>query len=240
MPPPKNPQHIQVSNGMAQFYICFIKTFVMIVAPITKLMRKTETFLWIEECQKAQELIRHKYIEASILISPNQQVEFHVHTNASLLDVWAMLSQNVTRKNHQPIVYALKLLNKTEQNYNTTQKKALAMVFSLHKFKHYFLGNKFVFYVNHMALIYLVNKPQVLRIIVKWLLLFFKYDFTIVYKPSITHVVTYALQRLLDNTKPTSVLDQTTYASLSYTRPEWLNDVKEFKQTRQFEGMLSV
>jgi hypothetical protein len=36
------------------------------------------------------------------------------------------------------------------------------MVFALHKNKHYLLGNKFVFYVDHVALIYLVNKPQVL------------------------------------------------------------------------------
>jgi hypothetical protein len=34
------------------------------------------------------------------------------------------------------------------------------MVFALHKFKHYLLGNKFVFYVGHMALVYLVKKPQ--------------------------------------------------------------------------------
>jgi hypothetical protein len=57
------------------------------------------------------------------------------------------------------------------------------MVFLLHKFKHYLLGNKFVFYVDHMALVYLVNKPQVLGIITWWLLLFLKYDFTLVYKP---------------------------------------------------------
>jgi hypothetical protein len=39
---------------------------------------------------------------------------------------------------------------------------ALAMVFALHKFRHYLLGNKFVFYVDHMALVYLVNKLHVL------------------------------------------------------------------------------
>ncbi len=33
------------------------------------------------------------------------------------------------------------------------------MVFDLHKIKHYLLGNKFVFYVDHMALVNLVNKP---------------------------------------------------------------------------------
>jgi len=35
------------------------------------------------------------------------------------------------------------------------------MIFALHKFGHDLLGNKFVFYVDHMALVYLVRKPQV-------------------------------------------------------------------------------
>ncbi len=102
------------------------------------------------------------------------------------------------------------------------------MVFSLHKFKHYLLGNKFVFYVNHMALVYLVNKPQVSRRIPKWLLLFLKYDFIIMYKLNKTHVVAYALSRLLNNIELTSVPNKTTYESLFYTWPEWLNDVKDF------------
>jgi hypothetical protein len=50
-------------------------------------------------------------------------------------------------------VYASKLLNNAEQNYSTTKREALVMAFPLHKFKHYLLGNKFVFYVDHMALV---------------------------------------------------------------------------------------
>jgi hypothetical protein len=86
-------------------------------------------------------------------------VEFHVHIDSSLLDVEVMMSQNVTRKSDQPIVYASELLNKVKKNYNRTHKEGLTMVFALHKFRHYLLGNKFVLYVDHMALIYLVNKP---------------------------------------------------------------------------------
>jgi hypothetical protein len=62
------------------------------------------------------------------------------------------------------------------------------MVFGLHKFRHYLLGNKFVFYVNYMALVYLVNNPLVSSCIV-WLLLFLEYGFTILYKLGCTHVV---------------------------------------------------
>ncbi len=53
------------------------------------------------------------------------------------------------------------------------------------------------------------------------MLLFLEYDFIVVYKPGKTHVVTYALSRLLDITEPIGVLDQTTYASLFYTGLEW-------------------
>jgi hypothetical protein len=63
------------------------------------------------------------------------------------------------------------------------------MVYALHKFKHFLLGNIFVFYVDHMALIYLVNKPQVFRWIARWMLLFLEYEFIVAYKPSKTHVI---------------------------------------------------
>jgi hypothetical protein len=82
-----------------------------------------------------------------------------VHANASLLAIGAMLGQNPTSKYDQPIVYASKLLNKVKHNYATTKREALVMVYVLHKFKHFLLGNKFVFYVYHMVLVYLVNKP---------------------------------------------------------------------------------
>jgi len=68
--------------GWAQFYKSFIKDFATIMAP--KMTRKVKTLFWIKECMKPWELVKQKYIETPILISPSYQVEFHVHTNASL------------------------------------------------------------------------------------------------------------------------------------------------------------
>jgi len=81
------------------------------------------------------------------------------------------------------------------------------MDYNLRKFKHFLLGNKFVFYVDHMALVYLVNKPQMLGRIARWLL-FLEYVFIVVYKLGKTHVITDVLSRLLDSSKPLGVLDQ--------------------------------
>jgi hypothetical protein len=79
------------------------------------------------------------------------------------------------------------------------------MVHVLYKFRFFLLGNKFVFYVDHMALVYLVNKPEVSGRITRWLLLFLEYEFTLVYKPSKTHVVVNILFRLPDSSKPLGV-----------------------------------
>jgi hypothetical protein len=52
-------------------------------------------------------------MEAPILIPSNWQLDFHVHSYASLLVIGAMLTQNPSGKYDQPIVYAFRLLNKT-------------------------------------------------------------------------------------------------------------------------------
>jgi hypothetical protein len=51
-------------------------------------------------------------MESPILIPPNWQLEFHVHTYASLLTLGAKLAQNPISKYDQPITYAFRLLNK--------------------------------------------------------------------------------------------------------------------------------
>jgi hypothetical protein len=47
------------------------------------------------------------------------------------------------------------------------EKETFTMVYVFHKFYHYLLGNKFIFYVDHLVLLYLVWKPQVSRKIIR-------------------------------------------------------------------------
>ncbi len=70
--------------------------------------------LWTKEGQKAWELIKQKYFETLIIILLKWDVEFHVHTYASLLITGALLAQNIVGKSDQPIIYASRLLNSVE------------------------------------------------------------------------------------------------------------------------------
>jgi hypothetical protein len=122
-----------------------------------------QAFKWTTQCQKASKKIKQCYMDAPILISLHWDIECHVHTNAFNLAIKVMLAQNLTKKYGQLITYALQLLNNVEQNYTTTKREAFAMVYAFHKFHNYLLGNKFIFYVDHMALLYLIQKPQILE-----------------------------------------------------------------------------
>ncbi len=111
-----------------------------------------------------------------------------MHMDSSNLVIRAMLGQSINgNKCNQPIAYAFHLLNMIKQKYITIKGEALAMAFTFHEFKHYFLGNILIFYVDHMVLTYLVNKPQLLGRITQWLLL---WNTTLIsYKIGKTHLV---------------------------------------------------
>ena len=145
-----------------------------------------------------------------------------------------MLAQNPTGKIDQPIAYTSPLVSKAEKNYTTTEKEALAMVYAVNKFRHYLLGNKFIFYVDHLALQYLVNKPQVLGRLARWLLLFLEFDFKVIYKPGKTHGVADALSCNEGPEPATRIPDQTSDAQLFSMQPDWIHPIIDYLQTGTF------
>jgi hypothetical protein len=110
-------------------------------------------------------------VEAPILIAPNWEKKFHVHTNAFNMAIRVTLAQNLNGKCDQPIAYASQLLNSMEQNYTTTEQKVLAMVYTLHKF-HHCLSTTNLFSMRTTWHDYFVNKPQLFGRITIWLLFF--------------------------------------------------------------------
>ena len=220
MPIPKDVKAIQTFNGLAQFNHCFIKNYVAIIEPITKLTRKGEPFDWTPACKTTYQTIKDRYQTAPIVIGVDWSLHFYIYTDASDIAVGAMLAQNPTSNIDQPIAYASRLLNKAEKNYTTTEKEALAMVYAINKFQHYLLRNKFVFYVDHLALQYLINKPHVSGRVACWLLLFLEFDFIVVYKPSKMHGVADALSRNAGVEPAIGIPDQTVDAQLFTTEPD--------------------
>jgi hypothetical protein len=59
--------------------------------------------------------------------------------HAYSLSIGAIFAHNPTSKFDQSVMYASRLINSIEKIYTTTHRETLAMVYALHKFKHYLL-----------------------------------------------------------------------------------------------------
>ena len=98
-------------------------------------------FSFDEAYRTAFEEIKNKLIEAPIVVAPNWGEPFEIMCNASDYAIGAFLGQrqeNIFR----PIYYASKTLNEAQENYTTTEKKLLAVVYSYDKLIPYILGSK--------------------------------------------------------------------------------------------------
>ena len=98
-------------------------------------------------------------MEAPILQSPNWDLPFEIMCDVSDFAVGAILGQRIDKK-PTTIFYASKTLADAQLNYTTTEKKLLAVVFDLEKFRPYILGSKIIVYTDHAALKYLLSKKE--------------------------------------------------------------------------------
>ena len=106
-----------------------------------------------------------------------------------------------------PICYASRQLNSAKKNFTTTEREGLNMVYAIKKFWHYILANKFVFFVDHQALLYLVDKPCSMRRIFRWFLILLEFDLIMVVKKGTTHQRAYHLSRLTHGEPPIGMDD---------------------------------
>ena len=92
--------------------------------------------------------------------------------------VGAVLGQSKNNKHHA-ISYANKTLLGPQLNYSTTEKKLLAVVFAIDKFRSYLVGAKVIVYTDHTALKYLLTKKDAKPGLIRWILLLQEFDIEI-------------------------------------------------------------
>nr|KYP31349.1 Retrovirus-related Pol polyprotein from transposon opus [Cajanus cajan] len=83
--------------------------------------------------------------------------------------VRAILDQKVD-KLPRVIYYASRMLDAAQENYTTTRKELLAIVFALDKFWSYLLGSHVGVFTDHAALKYLLKKAVSKPRLIRWML----------------------------------------------------------------------
>uniref|UniRef100_A0A151UFE1 Retrotransposable element Tf2 n=1 Tax=Cajanus cajan TaxID=3821 RepID=A0A151UFE1_CAJCA len=98
--------------------------------------------------------------------------------DASNYALGAVLAQRVD-KSPRVIYYASRTLDAAHENYTTTEKELLAIVFALEKFRSYLLGSRVIVFTDHAALKYLLKKPDSKPRLIRWMLWLQEFDLDI-------------------------------------------------------------
>ena len=164
LPIPTTVTEVKGFIGHIGYYRRFIYQYAVIVMPLTKLLKKDdEVSVWNSACTHAFNTLKRKFVSAPILIPPNWEKKFHIFVDASNVAIRSILSQKNENGHDHPIYFASRQLVQAERNHNVTEREALGMTFSVQKIRHYLLGKKIIFHVDHDALKYMNKKPQLSR-----------------------------------------------------------------------------
>ena len=79
--------------------------------------------------------------------------------DASDFSMGAILGQRV-EKIFMANYYANKTFNEAQENYSSTEKEMLSMVFACEKFKSYIFGSHVIVHTDHAAIKYLMEKKD--------------------------------------------------------------------------------
>ena len=127
--------------------------------------------------------LKRALISAPILAYPNFREPFLLFVDASSTSIGFTLAQIQNRK--VVITYNGRGLNQAEQNYSSTERKALALVDGIKKFQPYLHNHNFTVVTDHSSLCWLMNVKDNFGCPARWalLLLLQQYDFNIVHRP---------------------------------------------------------
>lgn len=172
---------------MASHYRRFIKDFAKLACPLTKLTKKNENLEWGHEQEASFNEIKTRLTSAPILAYFDPKLPTEVRCDGSKIGLGGILLQTHPDDTQRVVAFASRMTNQAEKNYPIPEIEALAIVFSLTKFRTYVVGTKFKVYTDHCALCWMVSKKNLSQRLTKWALMLQDYDFSVVYKSGKNH-----------------------------------------------------
>lgn len=193
-PTPRTAKEVRRFIGLISWYRRFVENFATRISPLTRLTRKNQTFIWDDAAEKAFLDIKQCLISAPILTCPDFSRPFTIQTDASLVGLGCVLTQEFP-EGEKVIAYASRSLTAQESKYSTTELECLSLIYGVEKFRPYIEGVHFTVITDHYSLKWLHNLKNPSGRLVRWALRLQGYDFTVVHRKGTMHAVPDALSR---------------------------------------------
>ena len=196
-PTPKNRRELMRFLGMAGYYRKFCKNFSLVAEPLTRLLCKDQRFTWNMNCVGAFTKIKGLLMSAPVLVTPQFDKPFILMVDASDIGVGAVLLQEDHRSLEHPIAYFSQKFSKSQRNYCTSEKEALALIMALHHFDFYLSAAQYPIrvYTDHNPLTFLNRLRDKNQRLMRWSIIFQGYDLNIQHIAGKDNVLADALSR---------------------------------------------
>jgi hypothetical protein len=186
---PQAPRGLRGFLGLAGYYRKFIKGFGVIVAPLTKLLKK-EGFQWSPEANKAFEALKRALSIAPVLQLPNFANSFIVDCDASGSGFGIVLHQD-----EGPIAFSSRPFAARHVKLAAYERELIGLVHSVHHWRPYLWGSKFVVRTDHFSLKYMLDQRLSTVPQHQWISKLFGFDFKVEYRAGRLNTVADALSR---------------------------------------------
>ncbi|GFW44400.1 retrovirus-related Pol polyprotein from transposon 17.6 [Trichonephila clavipes] len=150
---------------MSQWYAKFSKNYADLCEPLYSFKRKLKKFCWSIEVQKAFDAVKVAITKVPVLKWPDFKTPFEIFTDAISIGVGAVPNQE-----QKPVAFASRTLSNAERNYTVTERKCLAVVWALNKFRTYLASLPIKVITDHAALTRLKNSKNLSSRMIRWVL----------------------------------------------------------------------
>ena len=145
--------------GMINFYHEMWQKRSELLAPLTALTPKNVKYDWKGKHQKCFDATKRMIGREVLLDYPDFNAPFEIHTDASELQIGAVISQ----KGNNIDFYSRKM-NSAQHHYTTTEKELLSIVATFKEFRNILLGHQITVYTDNKNLTYkYFNTERVMR-----------------------------------------------------------------------------
>lgn len=118
-----------------------------------------------------------KRFATPVLSNPNMTKDFIMYVFSSPHSIVVVLTQKKAESSGEhPIAFHSKTLKEYEAKYNFVEKKDLAMVKGLKKFRHFITCNKTMVYVTHPSVREYIMEGDIIEKRVNWITKILEYD----------------------------------------------------------------
>ncbi|XP_076547015.1 uncharacterized protein LOC143305818 [Osmia lignaria lignaria] len=182
-PIPRNYRELQSFLGLVSYFRKFIKNFALRAKPLYDLLKSKVTFKWNDEMLKCFEDLKKLLVSEPVLAIYCPTAETELHCDASTHGFGSVLLQKQADGKFHPICYFSKRTTQAETKYHSFELEALAIVYSLERFRIYLHGIPFKIVTDCNSLKLTLERKEINPKILRWSLIFRNYQYTLEHRP---------------------------------------------------------